>query len=241
MSLNIESHGGSTSGAAPSSLNVSYTTPVTDTIIVLNVVSQSSPSGAIAVSSVTDTNGLTWARRSTHSFQGGVGNDTFCTTEVWWAYQPIIQAAGTITINWAAPTGTAAVTWFTVSGCTSFVAPWDTNGALPKWTSNPTNSGVQPTDLFSTTSAGALVFAVKSKVTFLSGEAVDAPFAILDQVGTGVGAYYCFNTNVDHLFPAAQAGTTISFTNPQTDWGMLTDALAGVLPVATLSRVQIIG
>lgn len=79
--------------------------------------------GDTTVNTVTDTSGLTWARRATNLD----GAQVF---EEWWAQAPAPLASDAITITFVHAATFISVGAFGVSG-TTFASPFDTNAGLP--------------------------------------------------------------------------------------------------------------
>lgn len=131
--------------------SVSHTTTVANTILVAAV--KSGDTNAGAVTSVTDSSGLTWTKRFSQVY-GGASQDM----EIWWALAP---TAGTRTVTvtvgtTAAPTIRLGV--FAVKDSSNTAAPFDTNAALPA--SSKTGFNVTSgSATVSTTASSAFVFA----------------------------------------------------------------------------------
>lgn len=126
--LGVDAHaqGGNhvVSGGGITTANVTIASTVTNTVIVLGIVSGGFfTQGAVA--SITDTAGLTWKRRLTRRIitphQNGTDDSFF---EEWWAHKPTVGST-TITVT-TDPTGAICIDAFAVSGA-NYAAPFDTH------------------------------------------------------------------------------------------------------------------
>jgi hypothetical protein len=123
-----------------------------------------------AVTSITDTAGLTWTKRSANA-------TTTSNMEVWWAVAPAVLSSDVITVNWSVAGDDAAVTATAFQGVNT-AAPWDTNAALPSWAATatggtPSNAGVSTTNpydylLFACATNGGSVGNVPSNMTSIA-------------------------------------------------------------------------
>ncbi len=100
---------------------VTLTTSLTNDIIVVAAVS----GGAINhITGITDTAGLTWAKRSAKAF------NTIQDEEIWWALSTGALTSDAISVTFTGGPSSARVTAFGVNGANT-TTPWDTNASLP--------------------------------------------------------------------------------------------------------------
>lgn len=209
---------------------------VANTIVVLQIVTLngavSSPSYT-PVTSVTDTNGLTWARRSQKQVSPQYGATTQFNSyniETWWAFASAAQS-NTVTVTLAGSTLLFA-DLFTVSGSLRTSNPWDTNASLPGIHSvnDPAANLAAPVSpTISTTSAKSLVFGIEVDHG-QSGNATNAvsPFTdiLTARPALNIGADIFSN-----VYSAAQTNITPTFTGAQYDNVVVVDALSGDAPL----------
>lgn len=234
---NYVDDGSSASGnvAAP---QIMLTTTLPNDIIVLMTQDQGEGGWADAtntasVSSVSDTAGLTWQKRSatTAEFVGGYEPDD---TEVWWAYAPSPLSSDTITATMSGgevSTDCQGLIAFGVNGANTS-NPWDTNGSLPVdgFTDygTPTTASVSPV---STSAANTMLLGFLSTPNGLFNG--DPAYA----AGTGYTriAYSdleaCSSSNAQaieyQVVSSAQSGATTAFSasTPANGWVMIGDAI----------------
>lgn len=237
MSLALTNHSnghwhGSASGT------ILYTTSTTNEIIVLFIfVEPNHLTGEVPVSTVVDTHGLTWARRT--KFHAVFASTTDANVEEWWAASPT-ALSGTITVTMTASIDAAAMVTASISGCPSASAPWDTNVSLPVTASALTGTIVPVTGTMNTSAADTFVFGVFGTI---GGSAETDTLAAVDTVIDSAGTQFA-NINVQgQEFTSAQSGLTVTFTPNRNVWLLVLDALSGsagvVLP--TIAQARIVG
>jgi hypothetical protein len=117
-------------GNAGATKTITYTYAA-NTLIVIVLNTYCISSGFATVTSVTDTNGLTWHRRrqTQYTSKYGISSVVNINQEIWWAYATAAQSGQTASLH---VTGSANegispdITIFGVSGVTNTTAPWDT-------------------------------------------------------------------------------------------------------------------
>src|SRR6185312_1133023 len=121
---------GTANGAATSSASttVTLTTSKTNDDIIVAVASRRG-SSFTTVSSVSDTAGLSWAKRSSVTLDN-VGSNFHMDMEIWLANSPAALSNDVITVTLAAVPDTLQVIAFGLNGVPSS-SPWDANGSLP--------------------------------------------------------------------------------------------------------------
>lgn len=150
MTLAIENNttGKATSSAA--TLAAAYTTSGDDRIVVLHIYNTT----ITAVSSIVDSNGLTWTMRT----RKAASDFSNLTVETWWAYAPSAVSA-TATITLAGTTNGQAVHYnvYAVSGIGDVTAPFDTNANFPAFLDKDGDTGARPTVTVDTDATESLV------------------------------------------------------------------------------------
>jgi len=108
-----------------------FTTHGPNEIVVLTINTVPNGPAPVLVSSVTDTTGLTWTRRSaTSSANGWTANGNTCdTVEVWWALCPTARS-GNLTITHASSIEVASVSTMSFTGVNT-ASPWDPSPSFP--------------------------------------------------------------------------------------------------------------
>ena len=213
---------------------VAYSTNNANEILLLLVNSIPSGGGSTPalVSSVTDTNHLTWAKRSATTGPLGwtPGGNTVDTVEVWWAAVPT-ASSGTVTVEWPSPgVQIASISTAAFTGVASLTSPWDENPSLPAVTSF---SSLAP----GTTSFPAATFNTSgpSFAVGVFGSAANGnngtPNGWLDiNANNGSAAnFQCTNDSIGQGFSEPQTSTTVTMRDPASTWVMVVDALANVV------------
>jgi hypothetical protein len=219
----------------------SFTTTYTNAsacVMILHVVTRCGSAGFSAVSSITDSAGITWTRRKQVQFIStnfnGINACNHMTHEIWWANITAVHASAvTITINLANDTNQVTSTLynqFQVTGSLVPATPWDINGGASA-TATYTNASVNtdPTTNWSVSSSAALV------LEFLSENGATGSTAISTQ-GTGYSLVTGIQigtsgTGISHQAVASKAGSSGSGTATWTsvanirEWVNVTDAL----------------
>jgi hypothetical protein len=112
-----------------SSSSITLTTTLTDDIIVVVVAMEEGAAGpARSVTSITDTAGLTWAKRSAYQYTAG---SNYPSVEVWYAKAAAALSADVITINLDGNIDDACICAFGVNGLRFSGVFWDSNTGLP--------------------------------------------------------------------------------------------------------------
>lgn len=243
MAVSIASSNSALTGG--SSGTVAYTTTAAHQIIVLIIHSENNSAVApVAVSTVTDTNGLTWAKRTSQSFLSPSSPNTYDTTEIWWAHAPA-AVSGTITVTMASAIDGGGVMALSMAGVLNTAAPWDTNGSLPAKVTNATASAVAPSATISTSSTASFVFGIWGSPTSNAQQEV-APFGStsMGAVNNNGGVNFSHMFVEGAAFATVQSSRVVSLNFANDRWGFIVDAISGdVAPVTTptLSRAMIVG
>ncbi|MDE1860902.1 MAG: hypothetical protein KGH72_04275 [Candidatus Micrarchaeota archaeon] len=113
-----------------SSAQVSFTTSNTNDVIVLDAGFETTPPQiARAVSSVTDSDGLTWFKRSSLAFHPDVQNASD-DEEIWYAIAPAGLSSDVIKVAFTGNVDAGVLDVFGISGA-NLTSPWDQSTALP--------------------------------------------------------------------------------------------------------------
>jgi hypothetical protein len=214
---------------------LTYTTNSVDEILLLLVNSMPTGGGATPtlVSSVTDTNGLTWSKRSDTTGPLGwtPGGNTVDTVEVWWAAVPT-ATSGTITVNWPSPgVQIASVSTLAVTGVADLTSPWDPNFGLPataSFSSLTSGATSTPSVTFST-SGTSFVIGVFGTSADGNNSTPNGWLSINANNGSS-GSFQCTNDSIGQTFSEAQTGTVVSMGSAASTWVMVVDALATLPP-----------
>jgi hypothetical protein len=141
MALSID---GSASNTATTSTapTVTLSTTLANDIIVVALFSAKVTTPA-TVTTISDTAGLTWAKRSSRQYLSGTQDNL----EVWWALSSGILSSDVITVNLNSAPSQSTLIAFGVNGA-DLTSPWDPNASLPVTASGtgvPSVSGVSTT------------------------------------------------------------------------------------------------
>lgn len=199
-----------------------YTTSAADEIIVLFVCSEPDTSAANRpVSTVTDTNGLTWTKRKALSFVAATPA-TYCDLEIWWAHAPA-ATTGTITVTMSGTIDGMAMVYAAISGCTNFTDPWNSNPSLPATSTNP---GAAATPSLSVNTTGdAYVFGFWGS-PHNGSQTVGAGFTVLEGQTFNNPSEWIGNWVEGAYFSTGQTGLAVAFGSSVDNWGFIVDALS---------------
>lgn len=201
---------------------IAYTTSAVDEIIVLFVNSQPNSSVApVPVSSVTDTNGLTWTKRKALSYLNTAPN-TYDDLEIWWAHAPT-ATSGTITVNMTGTIDGLAMIYAAISGCTNFSNPWNSNVSLPATTTNP--GGAATPSLSVNTTGDAYVFGMWGG-PHNNGQIAGTGFTMLEGALFNNPTLWVNDYVEGAYFSTSQTGLAVAMGNSVDSWGFIVDALS---------------
>lgn len=190
--------------------------------LLVAVIAFEQPAGiANSVTSVTDSNGLTWTRHSTNNFNGATtGNITgpvYTGSEIWTAQGNIIAGAGTLTVNFSIAVDHSTICWATFHGHNAAI-PFDNHASLSSVFSNGATAST-PTLTLSTATNNVALFGV-----------ITTPD---NQSQTGI----LFNGGV------SDGGNSASFSTGGTNWNFLraefknfTTGASGIVVTGVTSR-----
>jgi hypothetical protein len=191
--------------------------------------------GYCPITSVTDSAGNTWHRRSqteyTSAYNGWFGVNTFV-HEVWWAnITAINSSAVTVTLN-VANTATFLGTgyqvhMFGVTGSPSPTAPWEPSGYHAAEYGNNSGVATTPSAAWSAASANAMILSSLTEITTSSSSPSTIPPTGFTTISSDVvGSTNKFETGVSYL---NSTGTgTASYSGTCVSWVVVNDALVGV-------------
>ncbi len=183
-----------------------------------------------AISSVTDTAGLVWTKRSAASMNGGRGpawNGIGC----WWANAPAVLTSDVVTVNWGPPTpfDGATMTVFAVAGSTNPTSPWDPNLSLPAAAANSTSTYTNPiVPNVSVTNPNDMLIGVSGSGDFVgySPGYVGSGFSFVNGLPTNATLNYSSIGVEDKVLSTVQSGLSVGWVLQSKGWVMIADALS---------------
>ena len=180
------------------------------------------------ITSVTDTAGLTWARRARLNVDDA--SSGFQLLDVWWAFAPNGVVADTITLHYATQPVTGAYEILAISGSPSPSAPWDANGSLPASASNATGTGSTPAVAsVAVTASSSLVLAwqnTRQATSCVPPSGFTDVGAQNNEPGGGSDRAY-MDVGYKAESSAVSSTTFTSASGSIAPWGMIVDALSG--------------
>lgn len=226
-------------GTAASSATVQFSTGGADRVVVIQITTGSVSGVGQTVSGITDTAGLTWAKRSSNQLNFGSG---ITNMEVWWAHAPVQLTNETITVNWTAPASSIVLLPVTFAGIQTPSAPWDSDGSLPASATHSGGASTPSVSGVSTASAQGVILEFTATANFTAPTSVDrANYAVMGPAnanpsgGGGVASYEEFGYKA---FSTAQSGLTISGGISTQPWSFIADALVGTGPGSVWASVE---
>lgn len=232
MSLAHDSGGGGGSDfAGTDTTTATVVTNFADEILVAVVSFEVTPPAGFfppIVSTITDTLGRTWARRSFRAMTTtGTGALANVIVDTWWCYAPTAGSAD-VTVLLAGPIDAGWVRVFGVRGV-DLATPFDVDASLPAEAHNAAKSTVSHIEKtgISTTAANTFMFAVVS---------IPRNFPTLADTGggwsqisapanNGGAVLWSYGLVEKKIFSAAQSGITVQAINDQPSWIFVVDAL----------------
>jgi hypothetical protein len=228
VSLGLNGVASNNSWAQSNTADVTITS--TGTILVLALHFELNGSAPV-VTSLTDTEGLTWTRRSfLSSFSIGIG--AFNRTEVWWAHAPSGVVADTITVITDIDVDAGTISAF---GLTGFAgdpsAPFDDNVSLPKKVQNTGESAIAASAVISTHHDDGLIVGVWTSCEGSIANA-DTPHGFsqlfkLDNENDD-GDNFSEMSVQSKFISAKQTNLTVSFLGALPHWDMIVDVISNV-------------
>lgn len=219
----------SVSGASVSSKTIALNNMGTNRIVVLAIHTVSDDSAAAkSVSSVTDSNGLTWHKYTTFAFASS-NVAVFQRIEIWWTFAAAQQSSNTVTVTLSGTAWGVNVGIGNISGVASgrFALPWDTDASIPATNSNPSAVGADGQYTFSTHDAHDVGFAVVGSA--ISGDNPGAPTGwtkVIDEGISNGGIAFMFMEVYIQIFSTQQISTVVDFGSFR-NFGFIGSALGG--------------
>ncbi len=206
--------------SSTSSGAVSLTTTHTNDVIILLEGNENEGNGYCGVSSISG-DGLTWhLRKAYQQSTYGYQNPTYSDLEEWYAVSSS-TVSGSVSVYLGCSIDDAVLTIFGVAGANT-ISPFDSNGVLPS-----TNAGSSSTSTvsISTTDANDMLLGFYGTSEGSGSSAAAAlPFTLISNHENG-GADWWW-TNAEEFYNASTPQTTSgTFTNAQSGWMMIGDAL----------------
>ncbi len=245
--LSIDGHSSADTGQFSGNSGLTLSTYEPNDIIVLEASNETGTGDPIAtISSISDTYGLTWQKRSATSSPNMMGTNynlnggqlTAFDTEVWWAYATSSLSSDVITPTFSGgPVDCESLIAFGVHGANTS-NPWDPNGSLPTYAINNSSTYLGGSDTDPSVSVST-----NEQNAMLLGFMANAYHGV-DNLGTsydaGSGytepAYYEPGANCnleadsaaeDQVVSSVQSNTTVNFTPAGQGWFMTGDAIDG--------------
>src|ERR1019366_5062219 len=214
MTLAITNHGNGTGGGV-SPDTAAYTTSGSNDIVFLAY--NNEPSSAVTpvtISSIVDSNGNTWARRTvgTSIMTNGGGLNTYNSTELWWASVPV-SGSGSLTINRSGTTDDSSWVWWAISGFTNFGLPFDNGAGAPATQlQNGTGSAVPGAGIpINTLGSDVMVFSILGSPDVMDSTTIPSSMTKIDGIANHGG-----------VNDSTTVVTVASYAGPQTglifDW-----------------------
>jgi hypothetical protein len=233
---------GDASLGAGANLSTTYTNAAAG--VVVATFSLYGVGGLANIASVTDSTGVTWQRRSRTTMSSAYqpSGITDMGQEVWWAYQPAINASAvtlTIAVANSSLNGLAVhCSQFLVTGSPTPATPWEP-GAINTQAYSNGSTPATPNGTVTTAQANSVAFSSLSQMT-ASGTATDTAatgFTAINNLTTGSTVH--FGESAVQKAITSPGTTTITWTGSQLAYLQVNDAFAGVSGVgATVAHVN---
>lgn len=227
---------------ANNTITCTYTTDDVDEIILLFFNGQTGANAltAVQVSTVNDTNTLTWAKRTqkiSASMNVSGGHTCLDTVEVWWAHSPTAQS-GTITLVTNLTPDSMSVAAQPFLNVLSMTAPFDTDGSIPASSENDTTTGSVATETINTAAPGYVMGIWGSAAGGDIG--ADTGWTHLITSDTSSGTNWSRLNVVGMTTFSPQTGLVVDGTGSEASWVFIADALAGDtgLPANTWASIE---
>jgi hypothetical protein len=210
---------------------VGYQTNSPGEVIVLTMLTAPGSAAPAPCSSVTDTNGLVWARRSINSSAVGVTNsgNSVSTVEMWWAYSAAAQS-GTITMTFPASLAIGCVQAASFRGIVNPTDPWDPNPSLPAVTTFASlTSGVkQAPSVSGVSTSWPNSYLINVYGSCGSGDNIGPPSGWTN-INQNEGGNPVFGTNDTAGLSTSvlQTNLTVAIPSNEFTWVFVVDALKG--------------
>lgn len=215
----------SSSAASVSSSTIALNTSGVNRIALIFVLLSDVGSGIPQVTSVSDANGLTWAKYTDFT----VISETI-RMEVWWAYAAAQQTANTVTVTSNVSSRGFGLGVGAISGvpATRFTTPFDADPSLPSTASNPSGTPANASVTFSTHDAQTVGLATwisigvnTNNTTTPSGWTI-----LIDLNFNGTGSVAHKLRVFAQVYSAQQVNTVADFGSV-VHWGLSLDAVGG--------------
>lgn len=179
------------------------------------------------VSSVSDTNGLTWALYKAYNFDSEDPTNHKQRLEVWWAYAAAQQTANTVTVTLSGSSAGPSLVIGAVTGVdpSRFTSPFDADASLPATQSNPSGTSTDATLTFSTHDSHDAVLSVfASNITNIppTTPAGYTALATLNYANSVRMILFVYGK----VYTAQQVNTVVNMGSTK-DWGIEIFAIGG--------------
>ena len=217
---------------SPGAVSATLSTTMVSDLVVACTFTAHATGTYSTVSSVADTQGLSWSKRWAGKLDGGSGNGAH-DAECWYALAGnATLSSDTITFTYSATPAGSVVSLFAVNGANQ-AAPWDANVALPNAQTFAGNT--TPSGNITTSFKNDMLLAILADGGDSLTESTSAPtgFAVLGyQLCTVCGQIAIANTSVS----ATQSSVAVAWGAATTGAPLIytLDAIAGVAPASGL-------
>lgn len=229
----------SANNAVVSTFTVDYNNAWADEIIYLVILSEPNAGSALHVSSVTDSNSLTWTRRVQQDINNA-SPSTYGTMETWWA-RASSAGSGTITVTWPSNIDAAVLYAVSLSGCVSTGTPFDGNASIPAIETNATASNTTPSQSVSTNSTDTVALGIYGCLNNnYNGTASGNPQGSwnLPNSDNSTHTNYVAVSGMTSSFLSAQSSTTIALSNSGNSYIYLVEAFTNVAAGAIMNTTE---
>jgi hypothetical protein len=196
--------------------------PVANNTILVAIIYSAWQTSYKSVSSVTDSAGLTWTRRSQLQFTAA-GGPYFMNMEVWWAPMPTAGSGTSVTATFSGTPNWKAMELFTVSGVASSTSPWDSTGNNT-YTYNNNITAQTPSATMSTTAANTFSFGGLGVMDVGTVAGVGSGKTLMDTIQRSAGNYIF---GAEYVINSVSTSVTMQWTGAQNYTVMVVDSLAG--------------
>lgn len=240
MALTLDGY--ATGSSHSTTAAAALTTSNADDIIVVFAASETNSSTYASVSSISDTAGLTWYKRS--RTESGYDGNHGMEAEVWWAYAPSPLSANLITVTMSQSCDNLGITVFGVSGADTS-SPWDTSVALPGYTLfNQSGTTESVRGLISTLNANCMLLAFAGGENNIGSGVMSSPWTNIANEWTNYDAN-SVGTSAFYQVVSAQQSNLVANTswNPSGVNGgiFITDAIVEATPSPGAASLAIDG
>lgn len=181
------------------------------------------------VSSVTDTNSLTWAKYKSLDFDSEDPSGHKQRLEIWWAFAAVAQVANPVTVTLSGSANGIGLAVGAISGvpATRWAAPFDADPSLPVTATNPSATPADATVTFSTHDTEDAALLVWGAVITNQASAAPAGYsALIELAFNGASAVKQKLSVYGKVYNAQQTSISPSLGSLE-NWGLIAAAVGG--------------